>query len=242
MADGHGDSARPWEGLISPEEVEIYRKAGFLREVQLGRRPAVLVIDVQYNFTGEVSEPVALAVERYRFSCGEHAWRSIPHIQALLELARGKGIPVIYTLDLERPPNPTIEEAARGNTLVDEVAPAPGDKVIPKEGYSGFFQTRLLSFLVSLSVDTLIVVGGTTSGCVRATVTDAYDYRFKVFVVEECVFDRAVTPHRANLFDIAGKAANVVSVSELNEILEGLDFHDAFEGVGDSPAWRFVRE
>ena len=76
--------------------------------------------------------------------------------------------------------------------------------------YSGFLCTRLLRALISLHIDTVIICGGTTSGCVRATVTDAFDYRFKTFVVEECVFDRALAPHRANLFDIAGKAAVVL--------------------------------
>jgi nicotinamidase-related amidase len=233
---------RPWDSLIGPEEVAIYERAGFLREVAIGERPVLLLIDVQYKFCGEFAEPVRDAVQHFRFSCGEHAWQSIPHIQELLGIARAKGIPVIYTHDQELVPDPTPEEQARGTAIVEEVAPLTGDPVIDKEGYSGFFGTRLISLLTSLGVDTVIVAGGTTSGCVRATVTDAYDYRFRVFVVQECVFDRAVIPHAVNLFDIAAKAANVVSLERMTELLSPHDYHGAFATVGDSPTWRFDRE
>jgi nicotinamidase-related amidase len=233
---------RPWDGLISAEEIAVYKRAGFFREVELGERPALLVIDAQYNFTGERAEPVAAATESYRFSCGEHAWESLPHLVELLDLARSKGMPVVYTQDMETFPDPTPAEAERGNEIVAELAPREGDAVIEKQGYSGFFATRMLSYLVSLNVDTAIVCGGTTSGCVRATVTDAFDYRFKTFVVEECVFDRAPLPHRMNLFDMAGKAARVIGLTELTELLAGRDFHDAFPSIGDSRTWRYVKE
>ncbi len=228
-----------WEGVISPEEVEIYQRAGFLREFQLGARPALLVIDAQYNFCGDRPEPVAESAARYRFSCGEYAWQSMPHIERLVALARSKGMPVVYTQDVEQFPDPSPDEAARGYDIVSEIAPRPGDTVVQKIAYSGFFGTRMLSYLVSMSVDTVIVCGGTTSGCVRATVTDAFDYRFRTFVAQECVFDRASTPHRVNLFDIAGKAAKVLPLDDLEQLLEGRDYHDAFAKGGDSPTWRY---
>jgi maleamate amidohydrolase len=227
-----------WEGYATAEELEVYRRAGFLKEVTVGRRPALLVIDVQYNFTGDMPEPLIASTQKYRFSCGENAWNALPHIVALISYGRRKHIPIIYTQDLELPADATSHEKARGTQLLEEIRPIVGDKVIQKEGYSGFFGTRLLSYLVSLSVDTLIVAGGTTSGCVRATVMDAYDYRFKVFLVDDCVFDRARAPHRANLFDIAAKAATVVTSTELTKLLDSHDFSNAFEGVPDSPSWR----
>ena len=240
MPDLPGTRERLWQGILSSEEVEIYRRAGFLRPVTFGERPALLVIDAQYNYMGDRAEPVVDSSQRYRFSCGERAWGTFPYVKRLHQLAREKGIPIVYTQDQEQFPDPTPDEAARGLDIVGELAPEPGDVVIPKMGYSGFFCTRLLSYLVSLSVDTLIVCGGTTSGCVRATVTDAFDYRFKTFVVEECVFDRAAGPHRSNLFDIAGKAAMVLSLHELTEMLADKQFHTAFTTVGDSPVWRYV--
>lgn len=218
----------PWEGLITPEEIEIYRRRSseFLKEKKLGQRPAVLVIGAQYNFTGEYSEPVAMAIAKYRFSCGEYAWASIPKMQVMLKVARAKGIPIVYTQDHELPPDPTIQEVERGIRIIDELAPQPDDKVFQKEGHSGFFCTQLPSFLISLGVDTVIVIGGATSGCVRATVTDSHDYRFQTFLVEECVFDRALTPHRCNLFDIAAKFASVVTLAEMTRMLEERDFKD----------------
>lgn len=244
MHDATAEGSRPapvWEGVITPEEVEIYRRAGFLREFEFGERPALLVIDAQYNFCGDRSEPVRDSAARYRFSCGERAWENMHHVERLVALARAKGMPVVYTRDVEQFPDPTPDEAARGHDIVREIAPRPGDMVIEKMGYSGFFSTRMLSYLISLSVDTVIVCGGTTSGCVRATVTDAFDYRFRTFVAQECVFDRAELPHRANLFDIAGKAAKVLPLDDLEQLLEGRDFHDAFAPGGDSPTWRYVQ-
>lgn len=229
-----------WEGVITPEEVEIYRRAGFLRHVEFGERPALLVIDAQYNFSGDRPEPVLDSAARYRFSCGDRAWRSMPYIERLVAMARSKGMPIVYTRDVEQFPDPSPDEAARGHDIVQEIAPRPGDTVIEKMGYSGFFCTRMLSYLISMSVDTVIVCGGTTSGCVRATVNDAFDYRFRTFVAQECVFDRAPTPHRSNLFDIAGKAARVLPLAELEQLLDGRDFHDAFHAGGDSPTWRYV--
>lgn len=234
-----GIRRRVWDGLASPEEVEIYRRAGFFRPVTFGERPVLLVIDAQYNFTGDGPEPVLESSRRYRFSCGERAWNSLPYLQRLVRLAREKGIPIVFTQDQEQFPDPTPDEAARGLEIVAQLGPEPGDVVIPKMGYSGFFGTRLLSYLVSLNADTVIVCGGTTSGCVRATVTDAFDYRFKTFVVEECVFDRADGPHRSNLFDIAGKAAMVLSLDELMEMLGDRRFDEAFTAVRDSPTWRY---
>lgn len=204
-----------WEGLVTPEEIEVYKRAGYFKDVEWGKRPAVLVIDVEYNFTGEYPEPVLSAVEKYRNSCGMYAWESIPRIQHLLRVARSKNVPIAYTHGVPDPKPATEYEATRGTAIVAEIAPLAEDKVIAKEGTSAFFCTPLLSHLISLNVDTVLVTGCTTSGCVRATVIDAYDYRFKTIVVEDCVFDRAMTPHRINLFDMAAKYANVLSLSEV---------------------------
>ncbi len=97
-----------------------------------------------------------------------------------------------------------------GNAIVREIAPHEGDIVILKDKPSVFFGTPLMSYLHELQVDMLLVAGTTTSGCVRATVVDAFSYNFKVVVVEECVFDRGQASHKVNLFDMQAKYADVV--------------------------------
>lgn len=232
--------ARPWDGLISAEEEAIYRRAGFFRTVDLGKRPVLLVIDAQYNYAGDRDEPVADAAARYRFACGERAFASLPYLERLMEMAREKSMPVVYTQDIETFPDASPDEAARGIDIIEPLAPEPGDMVVQKLGYSGFFATRLVPYLISINADTVIVCGGTTSGCVRASVVDAFDYRFRVFVPEECVFDRAEMPHRSNLLDMAGKAATVLPLDELEARLADREFSNAFRDTGDSPVWRHV--
>jgi nicotinamidase-related amidase len=114
----------------------------------------------------------------------------------------------------EKHPRATIEIPPDSNLIPEEIAPAPADIVLPKTKPSLFHGTPLLDLLVREGVDTLVVTGGTTSGCVRATVIDAFSYNFPVLVVEEGVFDRGRLSHAVNLFDIDQKYGNVVSSKE----------------------------
>ncbi|GEM_PF-288835 len=198
-----------WDGLLGADELQVYRRAGYGRLPAEGRRPAVLVVDMEYNFTGDKPEPILASIAKFRNSCGEAAWRSIPKIARLLRVARSRGVPVVYTHGFPRRTGATRHEARMGTDIVREIAPHRGDQVYRKSGASAFFGTPLSGYLIGLGADTLLVAGCTTSGCVRASVVDAHDYRFRVIVVEECVFDRAVTPHRLNLFDMAQKYARV---------------------------------
>ncbi|HEU0116178.1 MAG TPA: hypothetical protein VFQ80_15935, partial [Thermomicrobiales bacterium] len=86
-----------WSDLISPSELEVYRRAGYQRRFGLGEGPALLIVDVEYNFTGDVREPILDSIAKYSDSCGEMAWDAIPRIARLLALARARGIPVAYT-------------------------------------------------------------------------------------------------------------------------------------------------
>jgi nicotinamidase-related amidase len=113
-------------------------------------------------------------------------------------------------------------QAQDGNEIVHEIAPQDGDIVILKDKPSVFFGTPLMSYLHELQVDTLLVAGTTTSGCVRATVVDAFSYNFKVAVVEECVFDRGQTSHKVNLFDMQAKYADVVPLEAALSYLDEL--------------------
>ncbi len=213
------EQCRPWNGLIGQDELEVYRRAGYFGPGGFGRRPALLVVDVEYNFTGDRPEPILDSIAKFRNSCGEYAWATIPQIRRLLEAARACGLPVVYThgLPMERPATP--DEAKMGREIVAELAPQPGEAVIAKGAASAFFGTDLVSHLVRAGVDTVLVSGCTTSGCVRATAVDSCSFGFRTIVVEECVFDRAITPHCLNLFDMAAKYADV---RHLDEVLDHL--------------------
>jgi nicotinamidase-related amidase len=209
-----------WTGLISEAELEVYRRAGYQKTFGLGERPALLIIDVEYNFTGDVDEPILDSIAKYANSCGPMAWQSIPHIASLLALARSLHLPIAYSHGREGPE--TAREPRLGTAIVDELAPCPGELVVAKSAASAFFGTSLVSFLIENHVDTVIHTGCVTSGCVRASVVDGASYGFKNAIVEECVFDRALTPHIANLFDMDAKYGDVVSLAEIEAYLSDL--------------------
>ncbi|HLW58634.1 MAG TPA: isochorismatase family protein [bacterium] len=209
-----------WNGLIGADELEVYRRAGYGRLPKEGRRPAVLVVDMEYNFTGDKPEPILSSIAKFRNSCGEIAWRSIPKIARLLRIARARGVPIVYTHGFPRTAGATRHEARRGTDIVRELAPRRHDAVYRKAAASAFFGTPLAAYLMGLRVDTLLVTGCTTSGCVRASVVDAHDYHFRTIVVEECVFDRAPTPHRINLFDMAQKYSLVRPLGHVEKWLQ----------------------
>ncbi len=221
---------RCWDGLIPEHERAIYRAAGYGRRGEWGARPALLVVDVNYNFAGDRPEPLLDSITRFRNSCGEVAWRVIPRIAALLEGARARGVPVLYSTQGYRPDavgagswgqknsraaRPSEDELRLGTEIVKEIAPQPGEIVIRKDKPSVFFGTALTSHLVALGIDTVVIAGAVTSGCVRATAVDAFSYNYRVVVVEDCVFDRAETTHLVNLFDLDAKYADVVPAAEV---------------------------
>jgi nicotinamidase-related amidase len=105
---------------------------------------------------------------------------------------------------------------------VPEIAPRQRDVLLPKKHPSAFFGTPLASYLIDLQVDSLVVTGCTTSGCVRASVVDAFAYNFKCTVPIECVYDRSATSHAVNLFDMASKYAEVIPVSQVMQHIASL--------------------
>ena len=136
-----------------------------------GKRPVLLVIPAGTNsrFDG-----------RWPNSCGQDAWDAVPAIRALIDAAHAKGLPVIYDRRCaRRRMGPGKLELDR-NAILDEIAPAPQDIVIRKLKPSGFYGTNLESFLTLLGADSLIVTGTTTSGCVRATVLDAFSSNYRM--------------------------------------------------------------
>ncbi|MDA4130341.1 MAG: isochorismatase family protein [Thaumarchaeota archaeon] len=214
-----------YNDLIPQSDLEAYRKGGFGKRMGFGKKPCVIVIDMTYGFV-DPKNPLAQ---------GSMGFKAVTNLKILLEKARSRKVPILYTTALNSisnsipigisrkvlVENPKPEE----NMIVDEIAPHDGDIVVPKGKASIFFGTTILTFLNRKHIDTLIVTGMTTSGCVRGTVVEAASYDYFVTIPEECVADRAVVPHKANLFDMEMKYADVIPMKEV------LEYFDSLTGV-----------
>jgi maleamate amidohydrolase len=189
-----------------------------------GRCPAVLVID----FIKAYTSPDAPFF-------GQGVVDAVEQSVTLLDAARNTGVPVIYTKVLYHPSGvdgglfvkkvPALRMLVEGEPLAEidpKIPPAPEDLVIVKNYPSPFFGTSLNSTLMGLGIDTLILLGCSTSGCVRAAAIDAIQYGYRVIVPRECVGDRHDGPHDANLFDINAKYGDVVEKAEVIGYLEKL--------------------
>lgn len=206
-----------WSGEVGA----FYAERGIGARTGYGERPAILVIDMAVAF----NDPA--------YGVGADQTPAVEAIASLLSVARNAGVPVIYTTTAYAPDGsdggmfvkkvPALLELQVGSPGVEidpRLTPAPGELVITKKFSSSFLMTNLLSVLVSERVDTLIVTGCSTSGCVRAAAHDGVSYGFSVVVPEEAVSDRAEGPHRANLFDINAKYGDVVLLAEVLRYLE----------------------
>jgi len=233
--------SQPWLDHLSEHEKRVMTAAGFGGKMGFGERPALIIVDVTYGFTGEKPEPILEAIERWRTSCGEVAWPALANIRRVLDSFRAKRLPVIYTHGGARSDNwdtgawkwknTRWQESANPdgggmtrsvNDIVDEIAPRSSDFVIRKMKPSAFFATNLISMLVQLQCDSVVVVGTSTSGCVRATALDAFNYNLKTAVIDDCCFDRIEVSHAIALFDLNAKYADVVSSPELLAYVDGL--------------------
>jgi nicotinamidase-related amidase len=176
-----------------------------------------------------------------------------PEIEAtrtLLDAVRAKGRPAIFTTvgfdgsgrdgGLWPQKIPALNDLIVGNKWVEidpRLGRRPDEPVLIKKGASGFFGTNLATILHSLDVDTVLLCGATTSGCIRATAVDLLQYGFPTLVPRECVGDRASAPHEANLVDIQAKYADVVSLAEAIAFVEGTGRPRSFTRSGtDQPA------
>jgi len=190
-----------------------------------GKKAAIIVIDLLQGYTTEGSALYAPGV----VEC-------VKEMPDFLDLAREKGVPIIHTRVLYTLPNyedggiwikkaPVLKDLVAGNPYAefcDEVVPKEGEPVIVKQYASAFFGTSLVATLNGLDVDTLIITGCTTSGCIRATAVDAVQHGFRPICVRECIGDRHEGPHEANLFDINAKYGDVISKAEAVEYLNSL--------------------
>ncbi len=223
---------RPWDGYIPEDELAVYREAGFGREVGIGERPALLVIDVQYRSTGRKPAPLPDALKEYGSSCGEAGWHALPQISRLIEVFRELRFPILYPYVAPKSPHSAGQFEAKipglmsipeeGYAFHDAVKPMDGDILIPKIHASAFSGTPLVRHLVGMGIDTVVLTGCTTSGCVRCAAVDANSYNFKTVVAEDAVFDRSRHCHAINLFDMASKYADVMPTESLVTLLEGI--------------------
>ncbi|MCW0216453.1 MAG: isochorismatase family protein [Pseudonocardia sp.] len=200
-----------------------YARAGLGASFRRGARPAIVVVDLSNGFT-DPEHPL-----------GADLTDVVSATAALVEAGRPAGVPVVYTTVAYTPADlgsvvwlqkaPGLAALPAGSPAIEIDARLPrtdADHVVTKKGASAFFGTGLAALLAGLRVDTVLVCGATTSGCVRATVVDALQSGFPVLVPRECVGDRAGGPHEASLFDIQAKYGDVVDLTEAIEYLKGL--------------------
>ena len=206
---------------MSQESLQENYSGVFGTRIGFGQKPAVAVVDFINAYTTPDSPLYAAPVVG-----------AVRETVDLLELARRKGVLVVYTRVVYASHGldggifvqkvPTLRRMVEGEPLaeiVPELPPAPQDVIINKQYASAFFGTSLAAMLTSQGVDTLILTGCSTSGCIRASAVDGMQYGFRVIVPRECVGDRRPEPHEANLFDIDSKYGDVVSKAEVMEYL-----------------------
>lgn len=230
-----------WMSFLTEQDrrhLEIWGKA---ESDALGSRPVLVVVDVYYASVGHERRPMEESVKDWPMSCGLEGWAAIDRIAILLAAARKKKIPIVFIRNSEtfpadplrvaqrgsrpRIPNPDLPAEIRAlkNEIVKEVAPLPGELILEKAAPSAFSGTPLLQYLQMNNADTVLVVGESTSGCVRASVVDAQTNRYRVGVVGDCCYDRFQASHWISLFDIHQKYAEVIACDQavryLNELI-----------------------
>ncbi len=197
-------------------ELDIFRRQGFANPLGLGQAPALVIVDFVLGFT----DPAQFGGG----NIGPAVARTVP----LLAHARRRGWPVAHTrvvyaedgsdigmLATKVPSLRSLTEQAPAGQIVPELAPSVGELVIRKRQASAFFGSELAGWLAMRRVDTVLVAGCTTSGCVRATVVDACSHNLRTVVVTDCVGDRAIAPHEASLFDMGQKYADLMPAEAL---------------------------
>jgi nicotinamidase-related amidase len=205
------------------ETLELYRARGIGARTGFGQSPALLVIDM------------AVAFNDPSYKVGGDQSSAIEAIARLLPVARAAEVPVFFSTTAYHPDGkdagifgekvPALLELQLGDPGVEidpRLAPDEGEIVITKKFASCFFQTNLASLLVYEGIDTVILTGCSTSGCVRAAALDAVSHGYRVIVPQECVADRAEGPHWANLFDIDAKYGDVMRLDDVIAAIEQL--------------------
>lgn len=220
-----------WQSYLSEADRAVLARGKFGTRMGFGAKPAVIVIDAQRYMVGEVGNDA-----NWPSSCGEVGRSAVDQIAAVVSAAQASAVPCFFTrFELQRDGS-DIGVYGRKRTLLDsehwclagtvgaqlvpQLQPQDGDVVFVKKKPSGFHGTPLLGYLVDRQVDTVIVVGGATSNCIRATVFDASSWNFRAIVPQEAVFDRIPVSHAISLFDMDRQFADVVSVAQTVRYLQ----------------------
>lgn len=223
----------PWQSYLSDADRAVLAKGKFGTRMGFGERPAVVVIDAQRYMVGEPGRDA-----QWPSSCGDVGRAAVAQIASVVQAAQGKGVPCFFTRFELEPDGSDIGvyggkralldsehwclAGTRGAELVPELKPAAGDLVFVKKKPSGFHGTPLLGYLVDRRIDTVIIMGGATSNCVRATVFDASSWNFRAIVPQEAVFDRIPISHAISLFDMDRQFADVVPSADVIRYLAAL--------------------
>jgi nicotinamidase-related amidase len=202
---------------------DTYKAAGFGVSVPRGTKPGIVVVDFSYGFT-DLQYPTA-----------SDAALQMARTKEICDTARAKGFPVIFTTIAYHPGEldklPWLKKATGMRALIEgtrlvEIDAATGiqpeDAIVTKKGASSFFGSTLNALLTGAGVDTVVVTGATTSGCVRATVVDAVQSGYTVLIPRDCCADRAEAPHQANLYDMDQKYGDVTDSADILGWLESL--------------------
>jgi len=224
----------PWESFLTEQDRAVIAHGRFGRRMGFGARPAVVVIDAQKYMVGEEGNDAA-----WPSSCGDIGRRAVAEIARVVSSAQAAGVPCFFTrFELDRGGNDIgvyrrkrdlldsdhwCLAGSTGAQLVQQLQPGANDVVFVKKKPSGFHGTPLLGYLVERQIDTVIIVGGATSNCIRATVFDASSYNYRAIVPHEAVFDRIPISHAISLFDMDRQFADVVSVEQTLAYLQTVE-------------------
>jgi maleamate amidohydrolase len=220
----------PWDSFLSEQDRAVVSRGRFGRRMGFGQRAALVVIDAQKYMVGEAGDDAD-----WPSSCGDVGRSAVIEIARLVAAAQAATVPCFFSRfelaangsdigiygrkrDLLKSPHWCLAGSV-GAELVPLLRPASGDVVFVKKKPSGFHGTPLLGYLVERRIDTVIVVGGATSNCIRATVFDSSSYNFRTIVPQEAVFDRIPVSHAISLFDMDRQFADVVTVQETLDYL-----------------------
>lgn len=234
------EKTRIWDAFLTERDKQVFKASGFGAKGGFGKKPALVIIDVSYGFAGDKPEPILESIKRWSNSCGAESWDAIAVIKQLAEAFRERKLPVIYTTGVTRPDGWDIgswgwkntrtgesvpkPQALDANEIVPAIAPQAQDLVVLKQKPSGFFGSNLQSYLNLLGADSIVVTGTTTSGCVRATVIDAFSLNYRVAIAEDGCFDRSQASHAINLCDMHAKYADVMPGAEVIEYVKTLPY------------------
>ena len=220
-----------WDKFLTDRDKEVLSVWGKKDQDDFGLRPALLLVDVYYGSVGHERKPILESIRDWPMSCGLEGWAAVDRMVEVVAAARTNGVPLIYARGTPSFPSDPSRVIERGkskrrvdhlppeirkldNEIIAEVAPRDGDIVLGKTAPSAFNGTPLLHYLRQTGIDTLIIGGESTSGCVRATVIDAQALRFKIGIIGECCYDRIEAAHWMNLFDMHQKYGEVIDVGQ----------------------------